>query len=372
MASADAIQKAVAWLNNLGTQAHDLADALQAPDTPAATPGVTYGRLIYIDPSVDGKWALQVLQGQPATISRLPALRQAGAKQLLRYTHAMTRTANDAGIRQAYDKWDDAWLARDKAGNPIISARFRSGPGGRDPNMLIDVGNLAYQRESASYLVRKCAFEGWTGIYLDEINQRQEYAGYSVPAKYGTDEEFQEATLLYVAYVAKVLRNNGFTCHINLGSDYDDWAKAICAECTGQHIEYFIAQRSLPNGIATLDNGEFPRQLAWLQWNEDRGLQTICQADARSTQDVQYALAAYLLITRGFGVFAAFNGAYGSGTWWTPAQIAAQKLGPATGPYRVENGLWVRDFANGKVTVNPNKLQTIRGLVGASSLIDVR
>jgi hypothetical protein len=305
-------------LSEAANLADDLAVALQnyTPDPPSPPPAPVvlagYARLIYTVPSVDGRWGLQVLQGQPDVVARMPDLRKQGVTRLLRYTSPLTRVANDAANRQAYGTWTDTWLARDKGGKPIVSTTWGGGQ-----NLLIDVGNTAYQDVSARYLVQKCRVEGWDGIYLDEIVEHLSYAGYTLPANYTSDEAFQQAQLSYVTYVAATLRNAGYSCHINLGSAYNDWAKAITLACSGQHVEYWIAQRSMGR-VASLENAEWMRQLNWLTWNEQQKRETICQADARTAGEVVYALATYLLGTTGYAKFAAMNATqYGSGgAWW--------------------------------------------------------
>ena len=366
-------------LSEAANLANDLAVAIQnyAPDpappvppTPAPAPTVLagYARLIYVVPSLDGRWGLQVLQGQPDVVSRMPDLRKAGAKRLLRYTSPLTRVAG-IDYRQAYSTsmWTDTYLARDKAGNPIVSTKFGNGQ-----NMLIDVGNAAYQDVSARYLVQRCRVEGWDGIYLDEINEHLDYAGYAIPAAYGTDTAFQQAQLSYVTYVAATLRNAGYSCHINLGSNYNTWAKNITLACSGQHIEYWIAERTL-GVLATLENGEWMRQVNWLIWNEQQKRESICQADARSIGEVVYALATYLLATTGYAKFAAMNATqYGTGgAWWVPEMDTALKLGGPLGTWTLANGLYSRKFERGVVTVNPSG-RPINTMPATSGLIELR
>jgi len=168
-------------LAGAAVEANEITVALQnyqpGPPPKPVSP-VEMARYCYNDPDITAKWTTQTLQGQPETVKRLPALRAAGVRKLYRYTHALTRTAHDEGIRQAYSVFKDTWLARDRNGQPIPSTKFRSGPNGEDPNYLIDLGLPEYQQHSAEYLVGKCRAEGWDGIYLDEINEYQSYAGY--------------------------------------------------------------------------------------------------------------------------------------------------------------------------------------------------
>lgn len=362
-------------LSEAANLADELAVGLQnytpaptpTPSPPAPTAIAGYARLIYVVPSLDGRWGLQVLQGQPDVVSRMPDLRKAGAKRLLRYTSPLTRVANDLANRQAYGHWDNSWYARDKAGNQIASTKFGNGQ-----NFLIDVGNVDYQQESARYLVTKCMTEKWDGVYLDEINEHVSYAGYTVPANYSGDTAFQAAQLAYVTYVAATLKQAGYTCHINLGSNYNTWAQNITLACSGQHIEYWIAQRSL-GVLGSIENGQWRRQLDWLTWNEQHQRESICQADARTASEVVYALATYLLATTGHAKFAAMNATeYGAGgAWWVPEMDTALKLGAPLGTWTLTGGLYSRKFERGAVTVNPSG-KPINTVPATSGLIELR
>lgn len=359
---------------DLANKLNDFTVALQnyTPEPPSPPPAPVvlagYARLIYTVPSLDGRWDLQVLQGQPDVVSRMPALRKAGARRLLRYTSPLTRVANDVAGRQGYGNWQDSWLARDKAGKPIASTKFGTA---ENPNLLIDVMLTAYQQESARFLVEVCRTQGWDGIYLDEIVEHLFYAGYTLPAVYPTDAAFQTAQLSYVANVAVALKKAGYSCHINLGSNYSDWAKAITLACSGQHVEYWIAQRTLGT-IASIENAEWKRQLYWLTWNEQQLRESICQADARTAGEVVYALATYLLATTGYAKFAAFNGTYGTGgAWWVSEMDTALKLGAPLGTWSLANGLYSRKFERGVVTVNPTQ-KPINTMPATSGLIELR
>lgn len=363
----------------LSGKANDLAVALQnyQPNDPPPKPlsPVEYALYCYNDPEITSKWTCQTLQGQAETVKRLPALRQAGVRKLYRYTHALTRTANDQGIRQAYSVFKDTWLARDRNGQPIASTKFRSGD---DPNYLIDLGIPEYQQHSAEYLVGKCRTEGWDGVYLDEINEFQAYAGYRLPANYATEYRFQLAQLAYIQHVTTALHNAGFECHVNLASNANMWRQNVASAVDGTHVEFFMVQWTVNSSdawhVASLENGQFRLQLDWLLWNEKAGKVTTCQADARTQAEVDYALASLLLVTTGKARFAARrNQSYGVGQgWWTPAMDTARLLGQPKGVYTVTAaGLYQRSFEHGMVTVNPT-MKPVGAMPATSGLIELR
>lgn len=358
---------------------NELTVALQnyQPTDPPPKPlsPVEYALYCYNDPEITSKWTHQTLQGQPETIRRLPALREAGVRKLYRYTHALTRTVNDRGIRQGYGVFKDTWLARDWNGQPIASTKFWSGD---DPNYLIDLGLPEYQQESARYLVEKCRAEGWDGVYLDEINEYQSYAGYRLPANYSTEYRFQLAQLAYIQHVSTALHNAGFEVHVNIASNDTAWRKNVATAVDGTHIEFWMAQYTVtdPNAwhVASLENGQFRQQLDWVAWNMTAGHIVTCQADAKTQAEVDYALASLLLVGTEKARFAARKDqSYGVGQgWWTPAMDTARLLGQPKGPYTItDQGVYQRLFDHGRVSVNPSQ-NPVNSMSATSGLIELR
>jgi hypothetical protein len=359
-------------LNRLQEQVDAINQNWVDPVPPKTETVANYARLIYAPPNKDGRYATQVLQNGSTTGTLMKNLRAVGAKTLLRYTSPVTRNVMDSGDRQAYGVWDNAWYllsqSRGTRGNPIASTKFGTPD---NPNYLINVYDYGYQQESAQFLVDKCRKEGWDGIYLDEINEFADYAGYKLPTDYG-NETFKSAQLSYVKYVAAVLKTAGFKCYINLGSNYNGWAKDITIACDGQHIEYWIAQSSLGR-VASSENGEWPRQFEWLLWNEENDRESICQADARTRPDVVFALGTFLLGTSGHAKFAAMNAnQYGvGGSWWVPEMDDAIKLGAPASVWFAEDGVFTRRFDHGVVKVNASDHLTLGGILPQTAKIQL-
>jgi hypothetical protein len=376
-------KKAAELANELDRLAVDLQnyqpDPGPGPDPePPSGSSVEYGLFCYNDPLIDARWTAQTLQGQPGTVSRLAGLREAGVRRLYRYTFPLTFTDHpQAAYRMGADPgtFKRSWLAL-RSGQTIRSSKFDSGDG--YGNYLIDVGILEYQKASAQWLIHLCRTQGWDGIYLDEINEFQSYAGYLVPSAYPNDYRFQLAQLAYVQHVSNALHNAGFECHVNLASNDNQWRKNVASAVDGTHVEFFLVQWTVnsPDAwhVASLENGEFRKQLDWLVWNEKAGKVTTCQADAKTEAEVGYALASLLLVTTGKARFAARkNQSYGVGQgWWTPAMDNARKLGQPKAAYTVSTqGVYQREFEHGRVSVNPSE-KPINTLPATSGLIELR
>lgn len=352
----------------------------QPPLPPKPTSPVRYARAIYNDPNTDAttaRWDRQVVQGQPETVKRIPALKQAGVTEILRYSFPLTWTDHpDAGVRMAADPstFNRAWLAT-RSSQWIRSTKFDAGDG--YGHYLIDVGILAYQQASAVWLIKRCREDGFTGIYLDEINEFQDYAGYRVPGNYATEYRFQIAQTAYITSVAAALKAEGFSCHVNLAANPTAWRQNVATAVDGVEMEFFAVQWTVnaPDAwhVASIENKVWREQLDWLAWNEAKGKSTMCQADARSEAQVLYALASMLLVSQGHAVFAATKGGYGTGSaWWTPAMDTAKLLGQPKAPYIPQaSGLWTREFEHGRVTVNPNE-RPINTMPATSGLIELR
>jgi hypothetical protein len=355
----------------------------QPPVPPKPLSPVEYALFCYNDPVVDAHWTTQTLQGQPGTVERLPALRQAGVSRLYRYTFPVTFTDHPhAAYRMGADPvtFNRDWLAK-RGKQPVRSTKFDSGVhnGTRYYNYLINVGLLAYQKASAAWLIRVCLEQGWDGVYLDEINEYLDFAGYLVPTDdYLNDYRFQLAQLAYIQHVAGALRSAGLECHVNLASNDNQWRKNVMAAVDGSHVEFGFVQWTVnsPDAwhVASAENGQFKSQLDWLAWNEKAGKVTACQADAKTQAEVDYALTCLLLATTGKARFAARkNQSYGAGQgWWTPAMDTAKLLGQPKAPYVTQpSGLCTREFETGRVTVNPNE-RPVGTMPATSGLIELR
>jgi hypothetical protein len=365
-------------LAGAAVEANEITVALQTyqPTTPPKpTSPLRYARAIYNDPDINPRWDRQIVQGQPETVKRIHGLKQAGVTEVLRYTFPLTWTDHPhAAYRMGSDpaSFDRSWLAI-RAGKTIRSTKFDSGD--EFGNYLIDIGLPAYQDASADWLIRRCREDGYTGIYLDEINEFQAYAGYLIPTKYGNDYQVQLAQLSYVKYVAAALKTAGFSCHVNLAANPVAWRNNIATAVDGVEMEFFAVQHTVPNAwtMASVENKVWREQLDWLVWNEAKGKSTMCQADARSEAQVEYALASMLLVTTGKAVFAATKGGYGlSAAWWTPAMETAKLLGQPKAPHVTQaSGLCTREFEHGRCTVNPNE-RTVGTMPATSGLIELR
>jgi hypothetical protein len=79
----------------------------------------------------------------------------------------------------------------------------------------------------------------------------------------------------------------------------------------------------------------------------------VAQGAKDDRQKQQFAFASYLLLTDGNTSFRYANGdAYREPWWYTNYEV---NLGKPLGLLYSKDGLWMRDFEHGSVTVNPSK-----------------
>lgn len=364
-----------AQLADAANKADALAVALQdyTPDTkpPAPSTTVRFGRMLHeVDDTYpvttqEQRYGLQVIQGDQW---HLPQVRALGQTLKLRYATPVARRAKDQlgdSTCLPPGQIPDAWMLRDSAKN-IISRP-------RDGDQFVDVGNPAYQAAAAAYLADRCKREGWDGVWIDEINPRPaDSFSTARPAAYGTDYRYQVAIRGFVNAVAPVLRAAGLQVWINLAGDYDDaWTNGLARETDGHTIEFFVAR--YPHETANTVNGYFGEALDWVTRREAEGRPGFFNAQTTDPALTRYALATYLLAAKGVGFFGAGVDGYPvSGTVWTADMDAARKLGQPLGAYRVVSGLYVRDFTNGGVTVNPASKTTIGGLAPMTASITLK
>jgi hypothetical protein len=344
-----------AQLADAANKADALTVALQnyTPDTtpPAPSTTVRFGRMLHqVDDTYpvatqEQRYGLQVIQGDQW---HLPQVRALGQTLKLRYATPVARRAKDQlGDSTCLPPGQilDSWMLR--ASNGGIIARERDG------DQFVDVGNLAYQAAAAAYLADRCKREGWSGIWLDEINADPRWSFQTMPAPYPNAYRYQVAIRGFVNAVAPVLRAAGLQVWINLAGDYDDaWTNGLARETDGHTIEFFIARGS--EQTANLANGYFGEALDWVTRREAEGKRGFFNAQTIDPGLVRYALATYLLASKGVGFFGAGVDGYPvAGTVWTPDLDNARKLGAPLGTYSVTGGLYVRQFSGGTVTVNP-------------------
>ncbi len=347
---------------------------------PTVTP-IRYGRYFF---DIDNKnscqtqatrWPTSIAQGNHVSQAKcIKAVDPSHVSQIVYSEPVAWRSGDPDGYTTAVlpklvESHTD-WLLLDSSGRRIH----------RDANddYELDVGNVAYQQASVDFLLNKISKEGWDGAFLDDVNPTPLYAFPSArPAKYPTDASWQVAQKAYVSYVCSGLRRAGKLCYINIGSQ-DDWGKSTSALSDGAMHEFFVANdRRVGDGPqkATIESGWWQSNFNWALWAEANTAHSFYHASTTDKDHIDFALGTFLLATQGNGIFGASND-YGDNSDadnYTTAMADALKLGAASGNYVADgSGIYYRNFANGKVVVNPHdNTRTYAGLTLAAATAKV-
>jgi hypothetical protein len=246
------------------------------------------------------------------------------------------------------------YLLRDDSGRVITRSDGGAGP---DEDQMTDPGNPQYQQQSAAHLVDLLQTEHWDGVYLDEINQTWAWNMARDPANYTTEAQWQTAALAYVRTVCEAVHAAGKTCYANTGADSgnaDFWNQTVAAT-DGANQEFFVAMDPNIGGAparATIDNGWWLMQVDRLR---DCEKQCQVRAYAADVSAARYALASFLAVWQGDGVFSASTLYDGAHDVWTADFENARRLGSATGAaVDAGDGILLRRFDHGYVLVNPH------------------
>jgi len=355
------------------------ADRVALADSPAGV-GVQFGRFNYAVDQTNSyqtqasRWPVQTLQRDHLDEAR--ELRSAGASTLTFYADPMViRPGDPEGYTTALSASDveqnhPEWLLRDAAGDTISR-----GFGDQDADVMMDPGNVDYQAASASRLIDLIQSEGWDGVLLDEINQTWSWTMSTQPAKYSTQDEWEQAVVSYVQAVCGAIIGIGKSCLTNTGAGLDNtqfW-NTIAGVSTGSMAEFYVALNPHVGGAparATVENGWWWPQQDRLAAAENTGTPSIFHAYASNGSAVTYALGSYLLAWQGHGAFSASTTYGGAGDYWSPEFDAARRLGAPVSDYQEAGELLWRQFAGGYVVVNPHDTAQTASVNGSTVTLD--
>lgn len=348
-ASAVAAIGAGAIVDGLGDRAPEPAFAQRPKGSAGYTP--TYARTVFSgDPRNTGtqRWQWQAIQGN------LP--RPANVRDQLVYATAVRRDRDPDGTTGCVppDTIQDSWLLRDATGRLV--SRPSSGGSGPPQDVALDVGNDELRRTAASFLVEKCRRDRWSGVILDEVNAE---IGWGFPGAapywYPTNDDWREAQLGFVSFLARELHNAGFALVGNISEPlYRPWCEDLTTAGMVTSSEFFVAGDARSNERASLENGQWTERLSWLDWSLLHASRVIVHDRQSDPDRISYGLSTFLLADNGNGVYGA-DEQYSADTPYTREMRSATMLGEPAGDRRmVGRSSWVREFANGRVIVNPS------------------
>lgn len=275
---------------------------------------------------------------------RLDAIMDPGSCSAQPYRNQVADRVGD--FCQIRDQHPD-WFLRDSSGQPIIDRE------GRHSYYIMDPGNAGWR---AFWLERVSADQialGWDGVSLDnvEASLRKRIRLGAAPAGYPTEESYQAAVEGFLAYIysgyfkpsGQLLQGNIIEIdEIDVWFRYLDHLDGAMRE--GWGVDWSDGYRSVR---------DWNEHLALVEGTEAQGKRSILVALGAQgdTNRQQFVFASYLLVSNGHTFFRYTDDEAYNDIWLYDNYDL--DLGAPLGARYQSGSSWVRDFENGRVTVDP-------------------
>lgn len=265
----------------------------------------------------------------------------------LAFSAARPNSTAPASTGVSTDEAPASWYLLNTAGERIVSSGF---------NWLsaMDIGNREYQERWASNVIAELETQGWDGVFLDDVNPTIKYSyNPSSVAKYPNDATYSAAMESALAYIGPRVQAQGklaianFSCWAEYHNQLNGWLKYI----SGALDEMFVKWGH--------NAGEGYRpESQWKEQIEEAGYAAahgkiflgFTQGAEGETQAARYGYAS-LLLTGDSRASYSFVPNYTSEAWIPEFEY---QIGEPTGAYRKDtSGVYMREFTNGLVVVNP-------------------
>lgn len=273
----------------------------------------------------------------------------------------------------------NGWILLDEESDEMVNTNFPD-------SKICDPADANYQAEWIAQV--EALLDEWDadGVFIDDFLREESICSFSNPptntdpcvsVDYDTQAEWQTAMLDFASTVGPELESNGYRVVFNANGRIDgdgdsdtganeiewhtaieDYSEAAMTEWC-QHIPEDIDANTptvRKSGSAWYQNWE-----GWQSAQEDsadRQYGLLCMENTNqanpqlSVSDKRYILQSFLLDWNGHdGAFVAHGG---TGDPWIGAMGNAIALGHPVESKHLESGVWIRDFENGHVEVNPS------------------
>jgi hypothetical protein len=244
------------------------------------------------------------------------------------------------------------WFLRDKNGQLIIDTY-----GGED-FVLMDPGNTFWRAFWIERAMEAQKAGKWDGIFLDNVevtfNRREDLN--EIPAAYPDEASYQKAVQGFLQAIHTRINSEGKLLYANLVGRRDDsiWVEYMANLDGVMHEGWAI---DWPNGYRDVKTWEKHMKLAEDTQAMGKTILLISQGKVEQEDLQKFSYASYLLVMQGHAYFRYANSSFYREAWLYPDyQI---NLGQPSGSRYKVGDVWRRDFANGKVEVNPKNHQVI-------------
>ena len=245
------------------------------------------------------------------------------------------------------------WFLRDAQGEKL---EWSDWPGLYPMN----VGNARYQRRWTRNVLAELRAHDWDGVMMDDVLTflSHDVFGNKVSTKIPTDRAMYAASEEFLAESATAIKDAGFMAVPNVAFQWDDW-KSVLEDWTpyvsGWENEYFV-KWGLGDGDERFSGNDWEWKVRMAEWCAARDVPllavTYSTVDDRAAQ--LYHRASWLLTWNGRTGSSIFVPEEDFTDHWL--SVPTIEIGTPLGPrYRVEDGVYRRDYTGGSVLVNPTR-----------------
>ncbi len=317
---------------------------------------------------------------------KLPLLKETNPKSIL-----LCYKANSA-IKLSFHKnigdyfeinQHEDWFLHDRNGRRVTDVYDEFT---RENVYLMDPGNPKWRAYASEEMLKVALAQEWDGIFLDVLHV--DIGNWWAPGglkEYSTDEEFNEAVLGFLEYLHQKFKANNKLLILN-GAEVmknEGLFRKWLGHSDGITDEGFVNIFRWGREKIWEDELQWEREISGLEYAGEKEKLFFAMSHNRgfSQQDLLYNLASYLMGKKNNKAFF-YNGAAPLDVYSTYSihnylfdyslftNIYAAPIGyPLNERYKKE-GIWQRDFSNGKVLVNPSYQGYVVNLGGTYRTLD--
>jgi hypothetical protein len=231
----------------------------------------------------------------------------------------------------------------------------------------MDVGSPSYQQRWTNNVLNSLNSLGFDGVFIDDTNPTMK--GHYDPtkvAKYPTDSAYQQATASALAYLGPRIRSAGYDVIGNIGhfGEYPEVGRSWLQYMDGAMDENF-GKWGNTAGSGYAWEGYWTNELGSLKYAQEHGKDflAVTHSADNDVAAARYGWATMLLGAAGNAQFALHSN-YTSETWFPEY---GYDIGEPVGPdIHTSSGVYLRQFSNGIVVVNPTSGQLSADLCGGT------
>jgi hypothetical protein len=241
-----------------------------------------------------------------------------------------------------------SWYLLNTSGQRVL-------PNGFTWMSAMDIGNREYQERWASNVIAELETQGWDGVFMDDANPTIKYAyNPSSVAKYPNDATYSAAMESALAYIGPRVQAHGKLAIANFScwAEYHDQLNGWLNYLSGALDEMFVKWGS-NSGEGYRPESQWKEQVEEASYAAAHGkiFLGFTQGAEGEVQAARYGYASLLLGADSAASYS-FIPNYSSEAWMPEFEY---QIGEPTGAYRKDtSGLYMREFTNGLVVVNPS------------------